>query len=112
MEKQIVFYQTQSGKCSYLDWYSKLDKSVRLRIDKRIEKLKTGHYGDHKPLQKSKLSELRMDFGKGYRIYYYDHKGTFILFLAGSEKKDQQQVIKQCNNFLNDFIERETNYVE
>lgn len=47
-----------------------------------------------------------MDFGKGYRIYYYDLDDILILFIGGSEKKDQKQVIKQCNEYFNDFIER------
>ena len=91
MEKQIIHYYTVTGECPYNDWFESLDKSIRLRVDKRVEKLRAGLYGDYKPLQKSKLSELRMDFGKGYRIYYYDIYNTIILFVGGSEKKDQKK---------------------
>ena len=49
-----------------------------------------GYYGDHHTLQNSELSELRMDFGKGYRIYYYDLDDTLILFVGGSGKKTKQ----------------------
>lgn len=104
MEKQIKLYYTKDGKCPYLEWYSTLDTSIRLRVDKRIEKLRAGLYGDHKPLQKSELSELRMDFGKGYRIYYYDLDTALILFFAGSEKKDQKKVVQQANIYFSDFI--------
>lgn len=106
MEKQIIYYYTVSGECPYLDWYKQLDRSIQLRIDKRIEKLKTGLYGDHHWLQKSELSELRFDFGKGYRIYYYDLDNALIIFIGGSEKKDQKKTVKQCNEFFSDFIER------
>lgn len=106
MEKEIIYYYTSDGKCPYKDWRSDLDLSIRLRLNKRIEKLKDGLYGDHKPLQKSKLSELRMDFGKGYRIYYYDLETSLILFVAGSDKKDQDKVIKQANKYFEDYIER------
>lgn len=109
MEKQIRYYYDMNGNCPYLDWYNDLDKSIQLRVDKRIDKLKGGLYGDNKPLQKSKLSELRMDFGKGYRIYYYDLDNIVILFIGGSDKKDQKQVIKQCNDYFKNFCER-TNY--
>ena len=47
-----------------------------------------------------------MDFGKGYRIYYYDLDTTLILFIGGSEKKDQKAVVKQCNEYFNDFNRR------
>ena len=106
MEKQIIYYYTTTGECPYKDWFNNLDKSIQLRVDKRVEKLRAGLYGDHKQLQKSELSELRMDFGKGYRIYYYDLDNTIILFVGGSEKKDQKKVVQQCNDYFNDFQER------
>lgn len=106
MEKQIIYYRTLDGKCPYEDWYFGLDKSIRCRIDKRVDKLIDGLYGDHKPLQKSELSELRLDFGKGYRIYYYDLETTLVLFVAGSDKSDQKAVIKQANLYLEDFLSR------
>ena len=106
MEKEIKYYYTADDKCPYKEWRSNLDLSIRLRVNKRIEKLKDGLYGDHKALQKSKLSELRMDFGKGYRIYYYDLESTVVLFVAGSDKKDQKKVIQQANQYLEDYIER------
>lgn len=62
MEKIIEYYETSEGKCPYVDWLEKLDNSIRLRILKRVDKLASGLYGDHKPLQNSELSELRMDF--------------------------------------------------
>lgn len=106
MEKEIIYYYTINNECPYLDWYKSLDKSLQLRVDKRIDKLRCGLYGDFHTLQKSELSELRMDFGKGYRIYYYDIDNTLVLFIGGSEKKDQKQVIKQCNKYFKDFTER------
>lgn len=106
MEKQIIYYYTQDGKCPFKDWYDTLDLSIQLRIDKRIEKLQLGLYGDHKPLQKSELSEIRLDFGKGYRIYYYDLADTIVLFVAGSEKKDQKKVIQKANNYFIEYLER------
>lgn len=106
MEKEIKYYYTPDGKCPYIDWLDSLDTSVQLRVIKRVDKLKEGLYGDHKLLQKSKLSELRMDFGKGYRIYYYELEATVVLFVAGSNKKDQKKVIQQANNYFADYIER------
>ena len=104
IEKEIKYYTTIDGKCPYDDWYNELDKSIQLRVDKRVEKLEQGLYGDHKQLQKSELSELRMDFGKGYRIYYLDLTDTIIIFFAGSEKKDQKKVINQANKYYEEFM--------
>ena len=110
MEKEIKYYYTIDGKCPFVNWLDSLDYSLQLRVIKRIEKLKVGLYGDHKPLQKSKLSELRIDFGKGYRIYYYDLENALVLFLVGSEKKDQKKAIQQANKYFEDYIERINNY--
>lgn len=105
--KQIDYYYTADGKCPYLDWFKALDNSFKVRINKRLKKLREeGHYGDHHTLKNSELSELRMDFGKGYRIYYYDLDNVLILFVGGSDKKDQVKVIKQCNNYFKDYCER------
>lgn len=80
MEKQIRYYYDINNNCPYLDWYNKLDKSLQLRVDKRIDKLKSGVYGDSKPLQKSELSEIRMDFGKGlpYLLLRFRRSCNFI----------------------------------
>lgn len=105
--KQIDYYYTVDGKCPYLNWFNELDNSLKVRINKRLKKLQEeGHYGDHHTLQNSELSELRMDFGKGYRIYYYDLDETLILFVGGSDKKSQKQVITQCNIYFKDYCER------
>ncbi len=106
MEKEIKYYYMKEGKCPYIEWFDSLDTSIQLRVAKRVDKLKEGLYGDHKPLQKSELSELRMDFGKGYRIYYYDLEKTLVLFLAGSEKTDQKKVVQQANKYFSDYMER------
>ena len=104
--KEIIYYYTKEEKCPYLDWFNDLDTSIQVRVNKRVKKLREGIYGDHKPLQKSELSEIRIDFGKGYRIYYYDLDNAIILFVAGSEKKDQKKVVQQANIYFNDYIER------
>lgn len=104
--KTIVYYYTQDGECPYLKWFNNLDNSIKVRIEKQVRKVIEGNYADHKPLQNSELSEIRMNFGKGYRIYYYDLNSVLVLFVGGSEKKDQKQIINKCNSYFNDFIRR------
>ena len=104
--KEISYYYTADNECPYLDWFNDLDFSIQVRVNKRVKKLCEGVYGDHKPLQKSELSEIRMDFGKGYRIYYYDLDNTVILFIAASEKKNQKKVVQKANQYFEDYKER------
>ncbi len=105
--KNIEYYYTIDGKCPYLDWFNGLDNMFKVRIQKRLKKLHDeGHYGDYHTLQNSALSELRFDFGKGYRIYYYDVDDSLILFVAGSDKKEQKKLIQQANIYFLDYCER------
>ncbi len=103
MEKEIEYYETANGICPYIEWLESLDNSIQIKILKRIDKLKDGLYGDYKTLQKSELSELRLNFGKGYRIYFYDLNNKLVLFLAGSEKKNQKTIIKKANEYYSDY---------
>ena len=106
MEKEIIFYYTIDGKCPYVEWLDSLDISIQMRVIKRTDKLRDGLYGDCKHLQNSKLSELRMDFGAGYRIYYYDLEETVVLFVAASDKKEQKKTIRLANKYFKDYLER------
>ena len=71
--------------------------------------MREGLYGDWKHLQNSKLSELRLDFGKGYRIYFKELDNVIILIVAGSDKSDQKSTIKQANKYYEEYITRSTN---
>lgn len=105
--KNIEYYYTIDGKCPYLDWFNGLDNMFKVRIQKRLKKLHDeDHYGDYHTLQNSALSELHFDFGKGYRIYYYDIEDSLILFVAGSDKKEQKKLIQQANIYFSDYCER------
>ena len=98
VEKQIIYYTTPDGKCPYLDWLNNLDDKTQSIINARIDRLKDGLRGDWKRLTNSKLSEFRIDYGKGYRIYYRELNNTIILIVAGGDKSDQKRLIKQENH--------------
>ncbi len=107
-EKKLVYYATQDGKCPYIDWFMTLDVKTQSIVHARVDRLKDGLKGDWKRLTNSKLSELRINFGKGYRIYYRELNNIIILIVAGSDKSDQKRVIKQADKYLLDFEERTT----
>ena len=62
-------------------------------IDIRIRRLSMGNPGDAKPVGQG-VSELRIDYGPGYRVYFVQQGETFILLLAGGDKRTQQRDIK------------------
>ncbi len=106
LEKQIIYYTTASGKCPYLDWLNTLDGKTQDIVNARIDRLKDGLKGDWKRLTNSKLSELRIDFGKGYRVYYRELNNIIILIVAGGDKSDQKRLIKQAGKYLKELEER------
>ena len=78
----------------YSRWYNNLrDRQARARIDVRIRRLSLGNPGDVKPVGEG-VSELRIDYGPGYRIYFVRHGQTMIILLAGGDKDTQDRDIK------------------
>lgn len=78
----------------YRDWINSLeDRAGRARIQVRVDRLVHGNPGQHRNLTAG-VSELKIDFGPGYRIYYTERGGELILLLAGGDKSTQEQDIK------------------
>ncbi len=69
------------------------DIRARARIQARIERLATGNPGDVKPVGEG-VSEMRIDHGPGYRVYYIQHERTMIILLAGGDKSTQARDIR------------------
>ena len=71
--------------------------------------MREGLYGDHKRLKNSELSELRLKFGKGYRIYYKELDNVIILIIAGSDKSNQKNTIKQADKYYEEYLRSANN---
>jgi putative addiction module killer protein len=69
------------------------DIRAKARILVRIERLAAGNPGDVKPVGEG-VSELRIDYGPGYRVYYKNQGGQLIILLAGGDKRSQAKDIK------------------
>ncbi len=79
---------------TYSKWFNRLkDQKARARIDIRIRRLSLGNPGDVKPVGGG-VSELRVDVGKGYRIYFVQRGEALIVLLAGGSKSAQQSDIE------------------
>ena len=69
------------------------DIHARARIQVRIERLAAGNPGDVKPVGEG-VSELRIDYGPGYRVYYKKQRRLVIVLLAGGDKRTQSKNIQ------------------
>ena len=78
----------------FAKWIDALeDIRARARILVRIERLAAGNPGDVKPVGKG-VSELRIDYGPGYRVYYTQRGRELVILLAGGDKRTQASDIK------------------
>ena len=84
--------QTQT----YSDWFNSLrDRLAKARIDIRIRRLSLGNAGDVKPVGEG-VSELRVNYGPGYRVYFVQQRDICVILLAGGDKSSQAQDINKA----------------
>lgn len=79
---------------TYAQWIDNLrDLQARARVQVRIERLAAGNSGDVKAVGEG-VSELRIDFGPGYRVYFTKRGREVVILLAGGDKTTQAADIK------------------
>lgn len=85
-------------------WLVKLnDLRGKQRILRRLDRLAQGNPGDMRPVGKG-LSELRIDTGPGYRVYYRQEGHMLILLLCGGDKSTQQQDIRKARQLASKWV--------
>mgnify|MGYP000458648926 FL=1 len=89
----------------YRDWINALrDREGRARIQVRVDRLVHGNPGAHRNLSGG-VSELKIDFGPGYRVYYTKRGDRLLLLLAGGDKSSQDDDIARALQLARNFEE-------
>jgi len=74
----------------FAKWFENLkDRKARARIQARIDRLELGHFGDIAPVGDG-VSELRIFFGPGYRVYFTQKDSLVVILLSGGDKDSQR----------------------
>lgn len=90
----------------FQDWMRRLrDRAARARIVARIDRLAIGNPGDVRPVGEG-VSEIRLTYGPGYRIYFLSRGDTFVMLLCGGDKstqiRDIERALTLARRFKND----------
>ena len=101
--KELIVYQTEDGKEPFTRWRKNLkDKVMVARVDRRLDRVKEGHYGDYKAVGEG-VYELRFFFGPGYRVYFAEDGDTLVLLLCGGDKGSQDRDISAAQAYWQDY---------
>lgn len=88
-------YQVYKTKI-FTDWFNSLkDQTAKNKIRIRIDRIELGNLGDHHSIGDG-VSELRITYGPGYRIYYVIRGREIIILLCGGDKSGQNRDIKRA----------------
>ena len=87
------------------EWFAKLrDLRAVVKILARIKRLAEGNPGDVKTVGEG-ISEMRIDYGPGYRVYFKDSGREIIILLCGGDKSTQQKDIIEARKILRIYKE-------
>ncbi len=102
----IVHYLDASERDIYQDWIDSLkDRVAKIAIIRRVARLELGAFGDCKYLRDG-MSELRINVGAGYRVYYANVGNMTILLTCGGDKGSQERDIRAAVKLLEDWENR------
>jgi putative addiction module killer protein len=107
LQRVIVEYVGRDGINHYGRWVSGLDPQLRQRVFSRLAKVKNGNLGDMKPLGEG-VTELRIDFGPGLRIYFGQEASLLVLLLTGGTKRTQDMDIALAKQLWREYKQGRT----
>lgn len=102
---EVREYVAADGKSPFTKWVKKLNAQAAARVTISIERMRDGNLSNVKAVG-SGVSELKIDFGPGYRVYFGMEGQTVIILLTGGSKKGQQDDIAAAKDCWADYKKR------
>jgi putative addiction module killer protein len=87
----------------YKKWVKNLkDARARARVFARVKRLSEGNPGDSQPIGEG-FSEMRIDYGTGYRVYYKETGNEIVILLCGGDKSTQSRDIARAKDIFKEY---------
>lgn len=105
---ELLEYLTESGRNPFRKWLEGLrDRQARAKIRVRLNRIRLGNFGDCKSVGGG-VSELRIPYGPGYRVYFGRRSKKVVILLYGGHKKTQSKDIALAQEYWADYLRRAT----
>ncbi len=102
---EVRHYLNEKGEPLFTHWLENLkDRQARAKIKVRIDRLRLGNFGDCRSVGNG-VSELKIDFGPGYRVYFGKDGENLVILLLGGNKKSQAKDIQNAKKYWNQYKE-------
>jgi putative addiction module killer protein len=102
---EIREYLTTEGRSPYARWFDGLNARAAAKVATALVRMEQGNLSGAKGVGAG-VSEYRIDFGPGYRVYFGKDGDTLIILLGGGTKKRQQRDIETAQDFWRDYKQR------
>lgn len=102
---KVTQYETIDGRVPFAEWFDSLGARVAAKVTTALTRMELGNFGDHKSVGGG-VWERRIDFEKGYRLYYMQDGDDIVLLFCGGTKARQQADIDKAKQYQKDFKKR------
>lgn len=101
----LRIYETAEGTRPFDDWFDGLDAKAAVKVTAALTRMEQGNFGDVKPVGQG-VSERRIDFGPGYRVYFGRDDDEIVILLCGGTKRRQQKDIDDAKACWKEYKRR------
>ena len=102
---EVLEYEREDGIRPFKQWFDSLSSGHALKIRTAVARMENGNFSNVKSVGNG-VSERRIDFGPGYRIYFANDGDNMIILLGGGTKKRQQSDINKAKKYWKDYKDR------
>lgn len=103
IEREIKKLELQNGLVPFDEWFDSLrDQRMQAAVDARLARVRAGNFGDCKSVGGG-VSELRIAFGPGLRVYYGLHGQKIVVLVGGGDKSSQTRDIRRAQQLWLQF---------